>query len=258
MPKLLIIIGLLGALSCAARLDIMNHEFAFEEKRETRTTTESRVLFWTTQTRNAETTQLAAALHLVEIPSLSAAGRDLLRDTVYAGRSVADYAKMRFAEFTAEVSASAAASPAGYSYDEKTEAYLATPQFVIIRKLQWSYTGGAHGNYREVIFVLDIEAGKRLELEDVLRPEAASSLTSRLSAILRQKYNMQAEDNFFADIWPPTGFVFTDKGLEFRWDLYAIGPYVWGIPAAALPYEEIRPLLSAKGLEVLRALPDRK
>jgi hypothetical protein len=243
------IIFLLSAFGAANQLQPVNHEFVFTETREARTVTESRVLFWTTRTENAETAKLAASFRLVDLPYLD--DRPLIRDIVYGGRSPADYAKARFAEFATAVSASVSTGLADYSYDEQTEISFAGARFVGLKQTVYAFTGGAHGSTSRNIFVLDLEAGRRLTLSDVLASSAG--LAARLEFLLRQKYEMKPEDSFFREVWPPDNFDFTPDGLEFSWGQYAIVPYALGMPAVILPYAELQSLLSARGLEISRA-----
>ncbi|MDR2431761.1 MAG: DUF3298 and DUF4163 domain-containing protein [Candidatus Margulisbacteria bacterium] len=252
IKNIFVMFFLLSALSLADRLQPVNYEFVFTEARETQTVTESRVLFWAARTENAESVKLTASLRLVDLPYLDAAGQRLARNVVYNGQSVADYAKVRFAEFAAEVSASAFPSSAGYSYDEQIKISVAAPQFVSLRQTIYAFTGGAHGRTSENIFVLDLDAGRRLAIADVLT--ASAELTMRLETLLRQKYNMRPGDVFSGAVWPPDNFDFTAAGLELSWGQYVIGPYVWGLPAVVLPYAELQPFLNARGREIVRIL----
>jgi len=121
-------------------------------------------------------------------------------------------------------------------------------KFLLIKYHTEYYTGGAHGNYLHKYYTIDIDAGKLLEIDDLIVqiPESV------LSRILSADYDT---DSFFQrDIWPPDTITFNTEGVELFWNVYTITPYAMGPVSAVIPYPTADSYLTNKGNQLKKQI----
>ncbi len=114
----------------------------------------------------------------------------------------------------------------------------------------YSYMGGAHGMYAEILTSIDLETIKPIALADVFLPEAMD----KLDALIRKKLleNVQEEgldESYFFDyenIKANENFCITDKGINFVYNQYEIAAYAAGVFRIELSYDEIEALLKTE------------
>ena len=116
------------------------------------------------------------------------------------------------------------------------------------------YSGGAHPNYAQIAYNMDLNAQKRLELSDVILPgggEAVqqlvlSQLENRFGGLeysgLYPNYPEIVADSFAAPGLTPNWY-FSANGLVIYFNCYDIAPYAAGIIKVELPYDTLDGLL---------------
>jgi hypothetical protein len=201
--------------------------------------------------------------------SASAAGK-LVRESLYEGKSAADYGKAVIAEqeeFYNDLRAEwtslwdAPADSFNWYYSEEVEGRTVSVKglipgrenLLVLTKTVDSYLGGAHGNSVTSYFVIDTAAAKRLTLDDIF--SSRKELRLMLETELRRQYQLPenaplSDAGFFNDaINLPENFSPADDEagdgstvMRFLWNTYEIAPYVMGAIEVSLPVGELTPL----------------
>lgn len=122
-----------------------------------------------------------------------------------------------------------------------------------------TYTGGAHGSNQRLTFVFDTKTGERLQIQDVIRPDARAVFDQRLGRELLHQY----ADELFEDSAGPirafvaaspttaqqlwtrgesgistsTAFYLVGHGINVVFQQYEVTPYAVGLPELYLPSE---------------------
>lgn len=123
----------------------------------------------------------------------------------------------------------------------------------------YAYTGGAHGNHFMLPLTYDVQTGRAIALAALFRPGVAyaDTLAARALPRLLAQYGAGTlfEDHLPAE--PGTFSVFTlgPDSLTVYFPPYALAPYAAGTLEVSFGYDELRPLLDARG--PLRPLLDR-
>lgn len=95
-------------------------------------------------------------------------------------------------------------------------------RLVVIREVESSFWGGAHGNHRIRYINLDLSTGRQLRLTDIFRPEQldrlAELVVSRASTSTRAEEVRQELGEFYL----------TPGGLGLTFNTYSIGSYADG------------------------------
>lgn len=113
----------------------------------------------------------------------------------------------------------------------------------------YAYTGGAHGLETEDFFVVNLQTGHLVSLEDIFKPGFDEALTILLNKkLIKMKGltpNQKLTDaGFFVDeIKITDNFYRTPTGIGFYYATYDIAPYVNGPTEIFLSYKELSTLL---------------
>ena len=130
---------------------------------------------------------------------------------------------------------------------------LCTGELLSLYSDAWEYTGGAHGSTVRWADTWQIPSGAPRTLASFFPPR--SRWRGRvLSALADQaRARMAGGETCYYDDWParlksafdPDHFYLTESGLSIFYPLYAIGPYIEGIPVFSLPLPEGAPVRDA-------------
>lgn len=141
----------------------------------------------------------------------------------------------------------------GWSYsledqDILTIAYM-DKNIIILSRMYYSFTGGAHGNYGTEYICLDLKSQNILKLEDILTKQGIS----KLSGLLEKNYRLQnkvetkqslSEAGLFEDtIKANDNFIITPGALIFNYVPYEIAPYAAGEVMIYIPIGELEEYL---------------
>ncbi|HTD93011.1 MAG TPA: DUF3298 domain-containing protein, partial [Chitinophagaceae bacterium] len=114
----------------------------------------------------------------------------------------------------------------------------------------YSYTGGAHGNYGTAYFSIDLGSRKEIKLADVITAAGKKPLAGLIEKFFRRDFKLSAsqplsEAGLFGDkIEPTENFFLTGKGIGFGYQPYEIGPYAMGEIVVFIPFTELVGLLN--------------
>jgi Protein of unknown function (DUF3298)/Deacetylase PdaC len=147
-------------------------------------------------------------------------------------------------------SADSTQSVSMYMQDEssKMDVFYADNKLLTLGFMQYSYTGGAHGNYGTTVRSYNLETKKRLELADILKPNYQKKLASALTKSAKRKFGLRPTDNlegvlFVKIVEPNNNFGLTPKGIFFSYVPYEIASYAQGELQIFVPFAEIRDLI---------------
>jgi len=110
---------------------------------------------------------------------------------------------------------------------------------------QYNYTGGAHGMLFSRCVSFDLNAKKRIRLEDVLKANSQEKLKIALTAAAKKKYktNHLSDVLLVDEIIPNENFFLTGKGICFNFQPYEIGPFSMGEQKIYLPFSSIEDIV---------------
>ncbi|AWO01640.1 hypothetical protein DLD77_07995 [Chitinophaga alhagiae] len=156
-----------------------------------------------------------------------------------------DYKAVRDDVDTSELNKGTGAS---WNWDAQTETRVVwnTWPLLVLEHADYSFTGGAHGNYGSNYTVLDLARQKVLQVSDVFKPGSGPALGAALEKAFRKKYAVPAKDPlnkrylFEPHIQPNNNFYITDKGAVFNYMPYEIAAYAVGQITLFVPFEEVK------------------
>jgi Protein of unknown function (DUF3298)/Deacetylase PdaC len=144
-----------------------------------------------------------------------------------------------------------ASFPSSYSLEEDQDILILyrSAGLLTLANTNYSYTGGAHGNYGTTYSTIDLGARKEVTLADVITVGGKKPLGALLEKFFRKDFKLSAgqalsEAGLFEDkIAPTENFFLTGKGIGFGYQPYEIGPYAMGEIVIFIPYTELSGLL---------------
>ena len=105
------------------------------------------------------------------------------------------------------------------------------------------FTGGAHGMPYSEYLVFDQKTKKQLKLVDMLQNGKKSQFKALAYNAYKDWVKTVDEDvKNYEKNWPFTSsdnVTLTDKGVDIRYQHYAIGPYAYGMPVLSIPYNKL-------------------
>ncbi len=115
----------------------------------------------------------------------------------------------------------------------------------VISTFDYSYTGGAHGNYGTGYTNLDLRRKKILSLDDVINKKDIAKLPKLLEKYYKTERNIPKEKTLqeaglFLDTIPVNdNFMISPAGLMFNYVPYEISSYADGEVTITIPFSEI-------------------
>lgn len=137
-------------------------------------------------------------------------------------------------------------SEMGYFYEMESKVLLNNKQYFSLSMSQFIYTGGAHpGNYVEM-GTYDLQTGRRIRLDEIIRDTVA------LRPMLEKKFldeknepgqpTLALSDILFEDfkVLPmPENYAVTARGVEFYYNPYEVAAYVFGPTSITLDWDAL-------------------
>lgn len=142
-----------------------------------------------------------------------------------------------------------------------------TDEFVTYRLNSYSYTGGAHGITVSLLKSFDLNSGKELKLDDIVKQDRIQDIRYDVAAQMAYSYPIYENiksvsqyldslnvwlDNFENDgnddqitlqNYPLSDPALTSQGLVFIYQMYQLTPGSDGCPVVLIPYEDIKGFL---------------
>lgn len=142
-----------------------------------------------------------------------------------------------------------------------TPAYLGHVKLGQIQDLElfevnsYAFTGGAHGMPFSEYLIFDPSTKTQIKLADMLQQDKKP----RFKALAYEAYKawVKTVDNDVSSYeknWPFTlsdDVTLTDKGIDIRYQHYAISPYAYGMPVLSIPYSKLNGIIKSRFLPAL-------
>lgn len=166
-----------------------------------------------------------------------------------------------FRDYNAEVKRDDVAD-GGWSYSlesiDLTVPVFFNERLFVYTNYNYSYTGGAHGNYGTGYYNLDLKRRKVLELDDIISKKDQP----KLSKLLEKYYKIERgyplektlqEIGLFIDTIPVNNnFAISPAGIMFDYVPYEISSYAEGEITISIPYEEISAFIKPDAKELFK------
>lgn len=131
-----------------------------------------------------------------------------------------------------------------YTENQQLLIVYQSPAIVSFSHFNYSYSGGAHGNYATAYTAVDPSTGKKIPLSAVLSTAGVKQLNKLLEKNFRKMFKLKAtepltEAGLFNNKIEANGnFFLTGKGIGFGYSPYEIGPYAMGGLDIFIPYTD--------------------
>ncbi len=166
-----------------------------------------------------------------------------------------------FRDYNAEVKHEDVES-GGWSYSleniDLTVPVFFNERIFVYSNYNYSFTGGAHGNYGTGYTNLDLKRRRVLELDDIISKKDQPKLSNLLEKYYKiergypQEKTLQ-EIGLFLDTIPVNGnFAISPAGIMFDYVPYEISSYAEGEITISIPYEEISSYIKPEAKELFK------
>ncbi len=112
------------------------------------------------------------------------------------------------------------------------------------------FTGGAHGMPYSEYLIFDPSGKTQINLDDIIISSKKPKFQELVYDAYRQWVRTMDENvRSYEQDWPfflSNNVTLTDKGLDIRYQHYAIGPYAYGMPVLSVPYSQLRGIVKAR------------
>ena len=113
---------------------------------------------------------------------------------------------------------------------------------------EYSYTGGAHGNYGTQLRTYDIKNKKVVTLDDLFKPNYKSVLNAAVVRSARRHFNVPPKESlkdrlFSTGVEANDNFMVNKKGILFNYVPYEIASYAEGEIQLFVPFDELKAIL---------------
>jgi len=147
-------------------------------------------------------------------------------------------------------------SATGYAMELEQSVLFNSAQIITIESFNYSYTGGAHGNYGTVFYNFDVATGKEIKLKNLLVDKFEPTLKAIAGPIFKKAYleegmTKYSEAGFYFDndVFTLTdNFAVTKEGLKFVYNPYEVAPYALGQQEIIIPYPLLKDLIRKDGV----------
>ncbi|MFO7446545.1 MAG: DUF3298 domain-containing protein [Ignavibacteriaceae bacterium] len=137
-----------------------------------------------------------------------------------------------------------------YEYNCITKILYNSDYLLSLKKIDYSFLGGAHPNTFIEFLNFDLNSGKLLQLDDIFKHGYNEILNKTGELKFREYFQLEADEPLdSAGFWFENGFqlnenfTLTKAGILFLFNAYEIGPYVLGAPEVYIPFSEIKELI---------------
>lgn len=138
-----------------------------------------------------------------------------------------------------------------WNWSTQTDTRIVWNQYplLVLENAEYTFTGGAHGNWGSGFHVIDLAKKKELKPADVFKPGFKAPLSEALAKSFRKKYNLPANEPldkqylFSKTIAPNENFFLTNKGVVFNYPPYEIAAYAVGQITLFIPFEDVKTIV---------------
>jgi hypothetical protein len=143
--------------------------------------------------------------------------------------------------------------PFGFYLEVECSVFSILKKIVSLQVQNNSYCyGAAHPNSGRSCLNVNLETGGRLKLEDVFLPGTSSTLSELAERCFLSENGAEGWDFIPGRFKVAANFNVTVDGLHFFYNPYEIGSYAAGSPHFFLPYSQLKGLLTADFLSLVK------
>ena len=176
----------------------------------------------------------------------------LIRKLIYDNKNFDEYIEYRKNEFIGSPDREIyqpEGNESGYIYNYelnvKYNVLYNCDLYVIIKHSEYYYTGGAHGNYWTMYYIIDLKEERIMDLDDLVNQIPDNILKDTIAST----HNIV---RFLSDeIWPPDSINTNNGKIELIWNVYSITPYSDGLINIIIPDLTVQQYLTDKGKEII-------
>lgn len=136
-----------------------------------------------------------------------------------------------------------------FTFELESKTLYQTSRLISFEIHNYSYTGGAHGNYASGLYTFSLDSGKLLDLTDVVKDTAA--LRPMLEAGFVAAKSNPGETVKLSDlVYPeflslpiPAQWCIVKEGIRFTYNPYEVAPYAVGQADITLTWEQLNNLV---------------
>ena len=114
-----------------------------------------------------------------------------------------------------------------------------------------SYTGGAHGMYYSIPYIIDIKNGEIVTENDLFQPGYVAPVTGLIKEELESEQGSDTFETMFQDGMVPNGKCGVSlEGVTWFYQPYEIASYAEGIIKVTVPWAELKPYLNSEYIKL--------
>lgn len=135
---------------------------------------------------------------------------------------------------------------------------------VTVSSGHYQFLGGAHGAYFLSYDNIDLRDGSIITEEQLFASDYSEKLDALIQKEVTRRNDSPDEDEHIAllvdteEIKPNRNFFFSEEGIVYIYNQYEISPYVQGVVEIIVPYDEIKPLINQKYMEIIENIQSEK
>ncbi len=120
--------------------------------------------------------------------------------------------------------------------------------YVVVDLFDYEYTGGAHGNYGDVLYCFDVQNKKQLTLKDIVKVDDRT-LQKLLESNFKKQYKVKQGEQLNTYLFenylkPGDKFYFTENGLVFLYNPYEVASYAQGTIEVFISFGQLKPYIN--------------
>jgi hypothetical protein len=210
-------------------------------------------------------------INVLEVPG-SRETADFFSLLLYEGRKTREYRESiigmyrsayREMDLAVEGAGESSGGPAtvmDWEYGEYLDLETFAGRWLVLCRVQDSFTGGAHGISQKTYYVVDRKDLRALKWDEFFADPQSPELYGLILEALRERGGLEKNAPLSSGIYfedepaMSSDFFLNRDGLGFHWNPYEIGPYSEGHIEALIPWGKLEPLLSEYGREILKAV----
>ncbi len=137
----------------------------------------------------------------------------------------------------------------GYEFFSGVDVLFNAKNIFTVKVLNYEMPYGAANGLNSLIYLnFDANKGKKLAINDCFSDPGYQELARRGKDFFMEKAKADdvldlLDSQFLNKFYLPVNFAVTDKGVEFAYQQYEIGPRPLGMPTFTIPHPEIRTLI---------------
>lgn len=117
--------------------------------------------------------------------------------------------------------------------------------------LSESYTGGAHGMYYSIPYIIDIKTGDIVTENDLFLPGYIAPVTGLIKAQLEREQGSDAFEGMFQDGMVPNGKCgVSSEGITWYYQPYEVASYAEGIIKVTISWADLKPYLNTEYIKL--------